>query len=160
MFAIVPATPGDAAVIHAIQLRAFAEEGRLCASMQIPPLTESVAAIEHHIRSQTVLMARIGERIVGAARGLVDGDACTVRGVCVEPSCQGRGIGAALLQAVERAHPGVLRFELTTNTLVPGNVAFYERRGYVVFERTAYSDRIVLAQMRKPAQACDAASRT
>ena len=68
----------------------------------------------------------------------------------VDPSCQGRGIGGALLAAVEQLHPEVERFELTTNTLVPGNVQFYERRGYVVHERVHYAGQIVLAQMRKP----------
>jgi GNAT superfamily N-acetyltransferase len=149
MYSILPAIPADAKAIHAIQMRAFAEEGRLSETSQIPPLMEEVAAIELHIHSQTVLTARDGERIIGSARGIVDGPVCTVRGVSVEPTHQGRGIGAALLEAVERAHPRVERFELTTNSLVPGNVAFYERRGYQVIELARYTDKIVLAQMRK-----------
>jgi len=149
MHTIVTAVAADAAIIHAIQMRAFAEEGRLSDNLQIPPLTEDVAAIELHIRTQTVLTARDGERIIGSARGISDGSVCTIRGVSVEPSCQGRGIGASLLRAVEQAHPDVERFELTTNTLVPGNVAFYERRGYRVTELTRYTDKITLAQMSK-----------
>ena len=153
MYPIQPAVPADAAIIHAIQMRAFAEEGRLSETLQIPPLTEEVAAIDLHIRTQTVLTVRDDERIIGSARGLVDGSVCTIRGVSVEPSYQGRGIGASLLGAIEQVHPDVERFELTTNTLVPGNVAFYERRGYEVFELTKYGDKIVLAQMRKIASA-------
>jgi GNAT superfamily N-acetyltransferase len=149
MYSILPAVPADAKAIHAIQMRAFAEEGRLSETLQIPPLMEETSAIELHIRNQTVLTARDGERIIGSARGIVEGPICTIRGVSVEPSCQGRGIGAALLEAIERAHPGVERFDLTTNTLVPGNVTFYERRGYQVIELTRYTDKIVLAQMRK-----------
>ncbi len=153
MHTILPAVPSDAAVIHEIQMRAFAEEGRLSDNVQIPPLTEDVAAIELHIRNQTVLTARAGERIIGSARGIVAESVCTIRGVSVEPSHQGQGIGATLLRAVEQAHPGVDRFDLTTNTLVPGNVAFYERRGYRVTELTRYTDKIVLAQMSKPGNA-------
>lgn len=136
-------------------MRAFAEEGRISGTTDIPPLTESVASIESHIQSQTVLVAKKYGAIVGSARGILDWSTCTIRGVIVDPSCQGQGIGAALLAAVERAHPTVERFELTTNTLVPGNVQFYERRGYVVYELTQYTDMIVLAQMRKdnPARA-------
>ncbi len=153
MISIQRATPEDAEVIHAIQMRAFAEEARLSDDRNIPPLLEPVADIAHHIRTQTVLKARDGDRIVGAARGLVDGAVCTLRGVIVEPDCQGRGIGASLLEAIEQAHPGIERFDLTTNTLVPGNVAFYERRGYRVVELTRYTGKIVLAQMSKPAGA-------
>ena len=76
-----------------------------------------------------------------------------LRGVGVEPSHQGQGIGASLLLAVELAHPAAERFVLTTSTLVPGNVSFYERRGYRVTELTRYSDKIVLAQMAKVADA-------
>ena len=146
---LVAAVAADAKVIHGIQMRAFAEEGRLSDNLRIPPLTEDVAAIELHIRTQTVLTARDGERIVGAARGIVEGSVCTLRAVCVEPACQGRGIGAALVRAIERAHPNAERFELTTNTLVPGNVSFYERHGYHITALTPYTDKIVLAQMRK-----------
>jgi predicted N-acetyltransferase YhbS len=153
MISIVRATPADAAVIHAIQQRAFAEEGRLCDNLNIPPLTEAVEAIELHVRTQTVLVARQGPRVVGSARGIRSGAVCTIRGVSVEPSLQGQGIGASLLRAIEQVHADVERFELTTNTLVPGNVAFYERHGYRIDELTNYTESIVLAQMSKRAGA-------
>ncbi len=149
MYTIVPADPSDAAVIHELKMRAFAEEGRLSDSVDIPPLMEDVSAIELDIRTHTVLVAQDAVGIIGSARGIVTGAVCTIRAVCVEPSHHGRGIGAVLLRAVEAAHPCVERFELTTNTLVPGNVRFYERRGYRVIELTKYTDKIVLAQMRK-----------
>lgn len=153
MLSITPAVPEDAAVIHEIQMRAFAEEGRLSGTQQLPPLMEAVESIELLIRTQTVLIAKDGERIVGSARGIVEESVCTIRGVLVEPSYQKQGIGAALLHEVEQRHPDIERFELTTNTLVPGNVAFYERRGYKVNELTKYGEKIILAQMSKVAQA-------
>ena len=155
MLSISAATQEDAEFIHAIQMRAFAEEGRLSQTREIPPLMESVESIEQLIRSQTVLVAKDGAQIVGSARGVVDGLVCTIRGVLVEPSRHGQGIGASLLHAVEQRHPDVERFELTTNTLVPGNVQFYERRGYRVDEFTKYGEIIVLAQMSKQTRAGD-----
>ncbi|HNY48373.1 MAG TPA: GNAT family N-acetyltransferase [Casimicrobium sp.] len=146
---IRPAVPADAHTIHDIQMRAFAEEGRLSETTQIPPLMEDFAALEEDIRTQTVFTARDGERIIGSARGVLDGSQCMIHRVSVEPSYQGRGIGVALVCAVEDAHPNVERFTLTTNTLVPGNVPFYERRGYHVTELTKHGDKIVLAQMAK-----------
>ncbi|TAG47475.1 MAG: N-acetyltransferase [Betaproteobacteria bacterium] len=149
MIVILPAAPHDAEVIHAIQMRAFAEEARLSGTEQIPPLMEDVAAVEHDVRTHTVLTARDGDQIVGSARGVIKGAACLIHRVSVEPTYQGKGIGAKLIDAVEQLHATVERFELTTNTLVPGNVEFYERRGYTVTQRRNFSDKIVLVDMQK-----------
>jgi GNAT superfamily N-acetyltransferase len=92
---------------------------------------------------------------VGSARGIVEGSICTLRGVLVEPSYQGQGIGAALVDAVEKLYPQVERFTLTTNALVPGNVEFYQRRGYQLKELTPSGEQIVLAQMSKSLRAAD-----
>ena len=78
------------------------------------------------------------------------------RGLSVEPAHHGRGIGAALLWAIEAAHPNVARFELTTSTVMAGNVRFYERLGYRVHDLTRHSDKITLAQMSKARAATDA----
>lgn len=150
---IVPAQLADAADIHTIKLLAFAEEGRLCGSVEIPPLQEDLASVESDIRSHTVLVARLDDRIVGSARGTVSGDSCEIRAVCVHPAFHGRGIGAGLMRAIERAHPAVSGFRLTTNTLVPGNVAFYERRGYHVVGHTRFTETIVLAHLAKDTNA-------
>ena len=146
---IATAEPGDATAILDIQKRAFAEEGRLSGNLDIPPLTEGLEAVIDHIRNQTVLTMREDDRIIGSARGIVDGAVCVIRGVSVEPALHGQGIGSLLLRAVEAAHPHVARFELTTNAGMKSNVRFYERHGYHVRELTPYSDTITLAQMAK-----------
>jgi ribosomal protein S18 acetylase RimI-like enzyme len=143
------ATPEDASAMLAIQRRAFAEEGRRSASVELPPLTETLAAIEEHIRHQTALTARDGARVIGAVRGIVADGVCTIRALVVEPEYQGRGIGTALLEALETSHPQVARFDLTTNTVMEGNVPFYERHGYRVTERKRYTDAVTLAHMTK-----------
>jgi predicted N-acetyltransferase YhbS len=149
MISIHLARAEDAATIHAIQMRAFEQEAQLSGTTQIPPLTEALSAVEADIRTHTVLIAKDGEQIVGSARGVVSGSACMIHRVSVEPSHQRRGIGGKLVDAVEQAHPTVERFELTTNTLVPGNVAFYERRGYTVTQRRNFTAKIVLVDMQK-----------
>jgi len=151
MWHILPATPADAQLIHDLQMRAFAQEGRLCKTTEIPPLTEDLASVDRDIRTQTVLTAREGGRIIASARGIFDGKVCSIQRVGVEPSHHGLGIGTALLRAIEQAHPQAERFNLTTNTVVPGNVKFYERLGYQVVEFTKLSETITLAQMSKPA---------
>jgi len=146
---IVPAAPTDASDMHAMQWRAFDEEAQLSGTRDIPPLQEDLASIERDIATNTALIARHDGRTVGSARGEVSGTSCEIRVVCVEPAYQGRGIGAALVRAVEQAHPGAAQFTLTTNTAVPGNVEFYERLGYRVADREPYGDRIVVAHLVK-----------
>jgi ribosomal protein S18 acetylase RimI-like enzyme len=143
------ASPENAAVILAIQKRAFEEEARICGTWEIPPLTEPVEDIVEHIETATVLIARRGIQVVGSVRGLVSDEICTIRGLSIEPACQGRGIGSALLSAIEHAHPHVARFELVTNSVMESNVRFYQRHGYRITGLRHYSDRIALAHMSK-----------
>lgn len=149
MLTIRPATTEQAPAILAIQKRAFEQEARLCEDWDIPPMTETLEAVLEHIVSATVLAAWIGPQLVGAARGILAGGVCTIRGVCIEPEHQGQRIGTTLLAAIEQAHPTASRFELMTNSSMTGNVRFYERHGYRVTELKPFSDRIVLACMSK-----------
>jgi predicted N-acetyltransferase YhbS len=149
MHTISPAILEDAPTMLDLQRRAFAEEGRRSRSQDIPPLTELLDAIIEHIHQQTALIARDNGKIIGTIRGIVKGRVCTVRALAVDPANQGHGIGSALLKALERALPDVAQFDLTTNTVMEGNVPFYERHGYRVTGLTRYSELVTLAQMTK-----------
>jgi GNAT superfamily N-acetyltransferase len=146
---IVPATLADAPAMLAMQQLAFEPEARACQAREIPPLQETVEGIREHIRTATVLKALDGERLLGSVRGIVAGGACLIRVLVVAPDAQGRGLGAALLKAIEDAHPRVERFELTTNMVMVGNVRFYLRHGYEVVEQVQFAPTIRLAHMRK-----------
>jgi ribosomal protein S18 acetylase RimI-like enzyme len=139
----------EAEAILAIQKRAFAQEARLSQDMTIPPLTETLDAVLAHIEGQTVLVACDAAQIIGSVRGIVAGTVCTIRALSLEPACRGRGVGAALLQSLESAHPDVTRFELLTNALMQGNVRFYQRHGYTVDGLKPHSTTITLVAMSK-----------
>ena len=149
---IVAADPADAPALLALQKLAFEPEARACRTREIPPLQETVAGIEAHIRTATVLKAMDGDRLVGAIRGIVRDGSCLIRVLVVAPDQQGRGLGARLLQAIEDAHPRAGRFELTTNMIMVGNVRFYLRNGYEVVEQVQHAPTIRLAFMRKIAR--------
>jgi len=149
---IVRARLEDAPAMLALQRLAFEPEARACGSREIPPLQETVAAIEAHIREATVLKAMDGDRLVGAIRGVATGDTCLVRVLVVAEDQRGQGLGARLLAAIEAAHPQAARFELTTNMVMPGNVRFYLRHGYELVEQIQHAPTIRLAFMRKVAQ--------
>ena len=149
MYIIARANIEDAPTMLDVQRRAFAEEGRRSGSQDIPPLVEQLGAVVDHIQNQTALVARDNGRIVGIIRGVVKGRTCTVRALAVDPANQGQGIGSTLLHALESSLPDVTQFDLTTNTVMEGNVPFYEKYGYRVSELTRHSELVTLAQMTK-----------
>ncbi len=151
MLKIHRANETDVEAMHRLQMRAFEEEGRRCGTREIPPLQERPESILEHVRAQIALVAREGHAVVGCVRGLINGDVCTVRALVVEPSRHGQGIGARLLRALEAELGDVQRIELTTNTIMEGNVTFYERHGYRVVDRTEPIPGIRLAHLTKSA---------
>ncbi|MGH7357861.1 MAG: GNAT family N-acetyltransferase [Candidatus Rokuibacteriota bacterium] len=84
---------------------------------------------------QVTYVAEDGDRWLGMATGLVDGqDASRLNlvGMFVEPDARGRGVGAALVDAVvgwarARGAPRVYLWVTTTNQAA---LALYERRGF------------------------------
>jgi predicted N-acetyltransferase YhbS len=149
MYTIGPAILEDAPTMLELQRRAFAEEGRRSGSQDIPPLTEPLDAVIEHIQKQTALVARDNGKIIGTIRGIIKGRVCTIRALAVEPARHGLGVGSALLSALEHTLRDMAQFDLTTNTVMEGNVPFYERHGYRVIELTRHSERVTLAQMTK-----------
>jgi ribosomal protein S18 acetylase RimI-like enzyme len=149
MLTIHRASESDVEIMHSIQMRAFEEEGRRCGTREIPPLQERPEAILDHVRFHIALVAREGATVVGCVRGLLDGKVCTIRALVVEPSRQGQGIGSTLLRSLEAELGAIERIDLTTNTVMEGNVAFYARHGYRVYERSEPIPGIQLAHLTK-----------
>jgi ribosomal protein S18 acetylase RimI-like enzyme len=150
MITIHRAHSSDVADMHRIQMHAFEEEGRRCGTTDIPPLQEQIASIAEHVQAQVALVAKENGSTVGCVRGVLDGRICTIRALVVDPSKHGRGVGSALLSALERALKDIERVDLTTNTAMERNVPFYERHGYRVIEYTSPRPGVTLAQMSKP----------
>jgi len=149
MLTIHRADAADVEAMHGVQMRAFEEEGRRCGTRDIPPLQEPRDSILDHVTRQIALVAKEGGAIVGCVRGVIDGQVCTVRALVVEPSRHGQGIGTALLRALEARVGNVQRIDLTTNTVMKENVAFYERHGYRIYDRTEPIPGIRLAHLAK-----------
>ena len=149
MLAIRLAKITDAAAIRELQQLAFAEEGQRSGTREIPPLLEEVGSIVQHIEHQIALVALKDETLVGCVRGVAGDHAYTIRGLTVHPSCQGQGVGSTLLKALEAALPRPTRIDLITNTVMEGNVTFYERHGYRITENTTPVPGITLAHMSK-----------
>ena len=148
---IVDATAADAEAILALQKIAYESEARRYQNWQIPPLIETLDSVREQIERHVVLKAIIGGRLAGSARGVVTDGVCEVRRLSVDPALQRRGIGSALIDAVERRFPEVEAFELYTGNRSVENLRLYERHGYRVVRTKALPGDVSLVFLRKPA---------
>ncbi len=131
------------------ELLAYESEARRYDDWSIPPLVETLDAVREHITRHAVLKATDGERIVGSVRGVVTDRVCEVGRLIVHPARQRRGIGAALLDAIERRVRDVDAFELFTGDRSVENMRLYERHGYVETHRRPVSPAVSLVYLRK-----------
>lgn len=66
----------------------------------------------------------------------------------VHPKKQRNGIGANLLEAIEKEYPGQ-RYELFTSTKSISNIKLYERHGYKTFKKEQISDDLCFVYLEK-----------
>lgn len=153
---ITTATAADAGELLTLQRAAYVTEAQLYREPHLPPLTESLAELRAALAGGGTLVARLaggsGRRIVGSVRSRLAAGTCHIGRLCVAPDLQGRGIGSALLRAVEAAHAGRAdRYALFTGYRSEGNLRLYARLGYVETGRDADPAGITLVHLGKPA---------
>jgi len=144
-------TPNHAGEVLTVQRAAFVDEARVYGTVDIPPLTETLAEVRSELATTITVGAFRDGRLVGSARLTIEGSIGWVSRVAVAPDQQGTGIGTALLAALEsEAPPAVIRFQLGAGGQSHHNIAMYERRGYCEVGRTIDAAGVELAIMGKP----------
>jgi GNAT superfamily N-acetyltransferase len=149
-FTIEHAGESDAGELWTLQRAAFVDEARELSNPFIPPLNETLDQLRAAFSEVAFLKVVEGNRIVGAGRLRLRDDAAWIERVVVAPDQQGRGIGSALMVALEaQASPATRRFELYTAALRTLNVAFYHRHGYIEAERIRDSSGVAVVHFAK-----------
>ncbi len=130
----------DAAAVHEVVQDAF-REYRGVLAVSLSALGETLEDVRREISAGRVLVALEGTEAVGTVRYELKPDCIYVGRLAVLPAYRKRGVGAALMDHVERLAPalGRTRLQLATRESVPGNLQFYERLGYRVVERVAHA---------------------
>lgn len=127
------ATAADTAALPALERRAC----RAFHEVQMPEVAEdrppTPAELTAHANDGRLLVAEVEGRIAGYLVALVFPETLHVEQVTVDPEFSGRGIGAALLNALPGLvpHPGAAALTLTTFREVPWNAPYYARLGFV-----------------------------
>ena len=124
---IRPATPEDAAALGAIAEAAYqpyiAEMGRKPAPM--------VADFDAHIAKDICLVLWLAGKIAGYAIILDRGDGFWLENIAVHPEHHKKGLGTALMEAVEAViRPRADHYQLYTNIVMQSNARWYLSLGF------------------------------
>lgn len=152
---ISTAAEQDAEQILKLQYLCYQSEAQLYGDYTIEPLTQSLEQLRSELASGRVLVARLGEEVVGSVRGVVDGDGTAViNKLIVHPRLQRHGLGAKLLGTLEGAlarEQGAQRFRLFTGHRSDGNIRLYRRCGYAPSSTERVSPKLSLITLEKEA---------
>jgi len=152
---IAPLRPEHAGEALTVQYAAYLAEGRRYGTTEIPPLVETRDALAADLRRPDVvgLAAWLGPRLVGSVRLRGVGGAEPVAFVrfSVAPDVQGRGIGAALIDAAHAVLPSGTTSWLVTGVDSAENLALYRRRGYTERGRERDAAGVALVRMERTA---------
>ena len=146
---ILPADYADLGRILEIQKAAYQSEAKLYNDYSIPPLTQTLEELQAEFGTTTILKAIVESEIVGSVRLVLEGDTVLLGRLIVDPAWQGKGYGAALLNAADTAFPEAKSIELFTGSRSSWNIRFYEQHGYVITHEKPLSDIVTLVYLRK-----------
>ncbi len=153
---ISTAEHSDAEKILKLQYLCYQGEAELYGDYSIEPLTQTLDELRAELAQGVVLVARLGQEVVGSVRGAVDDDGTARIGkLIVHPRLQRHGLGGRLLSALETrlaAEAEAKRYRLFTGHRSEVNLRMYRKLGYEqVGAAEPVTRRLSLVHMEKPA---------
>ena len=122
------ATERDFSEILKVQATAFGEyKGTYEVSAWTKETLENITA---NALDKVILVAEYESQLVGSVRFWVAGGVCVIRLLSVLPAYQGRGVGKALMQEIERMATDAHKLYVCTMLKTSRNVALFLHLGY------------------------------
>ncbi len=146
---IGPAERREAEQVLALQLLCYQSEAALYDDWTIPPLTQTLFDLIQEYDTHRILVARLGDEVVGSVRGRLRDQTCHVGRLIVHPRLQRRGLGGRLLGTIECVFSEATRCELFTGDRSEHNLRLYLRHGYRECRREVVSPRLSLVYLDK-----------
>ncbi len=152
---ITKAQKDDLSEILQLQYLAYLSEAKLLNNFDIPPLKQTLREIQSEYELGTILKALDDDgNIIGSVRGYTKNDTLYIGKLFVCPMWQGKGIGAQLLQEIERVCPRH-RCELFTSSKSIDNLRLYEKCGYKPFMEKEIAAGLTFIYLEKESEADD-----
>ena len=139
----------DAEEILSLQKIAYQSEAKTYNSFDIPPLTQTLEELKDEFNSKIVLKAVFNGKIIGSVRAFLKGETCYIGRLIVHPDFQNQGIGAKLMNGIERFFSDAKRFELFTGYKSALNIHLYQKLGYKIFKTEKINDNLKIVYLEK-----------
>jgi GNAT superfamily N-acetyltransferase len=147
---IAQAVKEDLPIILDIQRKAFIEVARTFNLKFMPQIEQTLESLNDEFVNCTILKACIVNSIVGSVRAYNNNDTCYISKLIVLPENQNKGIGKALMKAIENQFGNVVRrYELFTGARDPRNLYLYDQLGYETFKTEECDNVISYVYMEK-----------
>jgi len=114
---------------------------------------ETVDDVAGHIRQGGAVLARMGTETVGSGRYELRDGYLYIGRLSVLPAHRGRGVGAAMMLALEERGraAGLPEAHISVRVLLPKNIELYQRLGYVEVARYRHErgDELVVDMVKR-----------
>ncbi|GAA3743770.1 GNAT family N-acetyltransferase [Salinactinospora qingdaonensis] len=155
---IATAASEDVGEIWALQRAAHVDEAQTYGDPYLAPLTETPQQIRALLADDLLLLkAMVGPRVVGTVRGRPAHSRYLISRLAVAPDQRRRGIGRALLSAIEEraleAYPHIEGYALSTGHCSDTSLRLCRSLGYTESGRQRVSDHLTLVNLSKPVAA-------
>lgn len=136
---IRPACFGDAETVARLLLEAFEPFRDEYTPGGFDETTASLDVVRERLETAKIWIAIDDGEAVGTVTSIPETERIYVRSMAVTPNAQGRGVGQALLDALEAdaRERGFKKLYLYTTFVLPGAQPLYGKNGFVVVRETA-----------------------
>ncbi|WP_276606224.1 GNAT family N-acetyltransferase [Nocardioides sp.] len=128
---IVRAVPADAGELLTLQRACWVAEALENDSLDIPALHETLDDVRAWMTEWDTWVVRRADRLVGAVRGRLEGNAWDIGRIMVAPDLQGQGLGRVLLEHIQAVAPEqATSYLLFTGAASVRNHRMYKKAGF------------------------------
>lgn len=137
----------EATAVLALQKLSYRQEANLIGSDQIPPLRETLEALQQS--TETFYGYFLSSQLAGAISYKRESDLLDIYRMMVHPDYFRRGIARALLQYVEGCEPGIKRIVVSTASLNVPARTLYKHQGFTATAEEEIIPRLWIIHFEK-----------